>query len=140
MHQHHPVDRGIGERQFILVDQRGERGPGGRPFHHALACRHEGEAAFGLLAEKAEIGRRIADADHALAGGIAPQLADAAANEAAGHHAQALAVKIAQIDDIDRHAVKLSRSACPIFGMLQADPPKPSSAAPAYARGDATPF
>ena len=64
------------------------------------------EAALGLLAEQAEIGRGIADAEHALAGGVAPQAADAAADEAAGHHAQPLAIEIAQVHDIDRHGLK----------------------------------
>jgi hypothetical protein len=102
------VDRAVGQRQFVLVHQRGQSRPRGRPFHHALPGRHEGEAAFGLLAEQAEIGRGVADAEHALAGGIPPQSANAAADETTGHHAQALAVEIAQVNDVDRHGLKLS--------------------------------
>ena len=64
-------------------------GPRGRPFHHALRRRHEGKAALGLFAKQAEIGRRIADAEHALAARIGPARADAAADEAARHHARA---------------------------------------------------
>ena len=81
--------------------------------HFTTPCagRHEGEAALGLLAEQAEIGRRIADAEHALAGGIAPQRTHAAADKAARHHAERLAVKIAQIDDIDGHGGKLAQVA-----------------------------
>ena len=72
MHQQHAIDRGIRQRQLELVDQRRQRRPRGRPFHHALRRRHEGEAALGLLAEQAEIGRGIADAEHALAARVDP--------------------------------------------------------------------
>jgi len=103
MHQQDAVDAGVRQRQIELVDQSRQRGTAGRPFHHPLPRRHESETALGLLAEEAEIGRRIADAEHALARGIAPQPADAAADEAAGDHPEPLAVEIAQINDVDRH-------------------------------------
>ena len=107
MHQQHAIDRRVGQRQFDLVDQRRQRRPRGRPFHHALRRRHEGEAALGLLAEQAEIGRGVADAEHALAGVSRHSAADAAADEAARHHAEPLAVEIAQIDDVDRHGCEM---------------------------------
>ena len=40
---------GIGQRQVELFDQRRQRGPLGRPFHHALPGRHERETALLLL-------------------------------------------------------------------------------------------
>ena len=103
MHQQHAIDRGIRQRQFELVDQRRERRPRGRPFHHALRRRHEGEAALGLLAEQPEIGRGVADAEHAQPARIGPALADAAADEMPRHGAEPLGVEIAQIDDVDGH-------------------------------------
>ena len=45
----------------------GQRRPRGRPFQHALGRRHEGDAALAVLAKQAEIGRGIAEAEHALA-------------------------------------------------------------------------
>ena len=95
VHQQHAIDRAVGQGQFILVDQRRKRRTRGRPFHHALSGRHEGEAAFGFLAEQAEIRRGVADAKHTHTGGIAPQSANTAADESARHHAEALAVKVA---------------------------------------------
>ena len=64
--QQHAVDRGVRQRQVERLDQRGQRGLRGRPFHHALLRRHEDEAAFGLLAEQAEIRRRVAEPEQAL--------------------------------------------------------------------------
>src|SRR5262245_52145968 len=108
MHEQHAIDRGIRERQFELIDQGGEAGPGARPFYHPLHRRHEGEAALRLLAEQAEIGRRIADPEHAHAAGIGKALADAAANEAPRHDAEALGIEIAQIDDVDGHGIRVA--------------------------------
>ena len=107
MHQQHAVDGGVRQRQLELVDQRRKRRPRGRPFHHALRRRHEGEAALGLLAEQAEIGRRVADAEHAQPAGVAPAPADAAADEMPRHRAEPLGVEIAQIDDVDGHGAEL---------------------------------
>ena len=100
MDQQHAIDRRIGQRQFVLLDQRGQRRPRRRPAHDALRRRHQGEAALGLLAEQAEIGRGIADAQHAQCTGVVPARANAAADEAPGHDAQVLGVEISQVDDI----------------------------------------
>ena len=108
VHEQHPIDRGIGERQFELVDERGEAGPVGRPFHHPLHRRHEGEATLGLLAKETEIGRGIAHSQHAHAARVGKAPANAAADEAAGHDAEALGVEIAQVDDVDGHAAKVA--------------------------------
>ena len=78
-----------------------------RPAHHALRRRHQGEAALGLLAEQAEIGRRIADAQDPQCAGVLPARANAAADEAPRHDAEALGVEIAQVDDI--HEGKIAR-------------------------------
>ncbi len=109
MDQQHAIDGGIGQRQFVLLDQRRQRRPARRPAHDALRRRHQGEAALGLLAEQAEIGRRIADAEHAQLMGILPARAYAAADETPGHDAEVLGVEIAQVDDI--HKVKIARIA-----------------------------
>jgi len=112
MNEEHPVDLGIGERHLQLIDQGGKTGPVGRPFHHPLRGRHEGEAAFRLLAKQAEIRRRITHSQHAHAAGIGEALADAAADKAAGHDAEALGIEVAQIDDIDGHGKTVARIAC----------------------------
>ena len=106
MHEQHAVDRGIGERQVELVDERREARAHRGPFHHALRRRHEGEAAFRLLAKEAEIGRRIADARDAHPARVGKARADAAADEAPRHHAQALGIEIAQVDDVDGHGAQ----------------------------------
>ena len=67
MDEQDAIDRGIRQRQREFIDQRRQRRPRGRPFQHALRRRHEGDAAFGVLAEQAEIGRRIAEPEHPLA-------------------------------------------------------------------------
>ena len=103
MHQQHAIDGGVRQRQFKLIDQRRQRRLRGRPFHHALRRRHEGEATLGLLAEQPEIGRGVADAEDALSTRIDPAPADAAADEMPRHRAEPLAIEIAQIDDVDGH-------------------------------------
>jgi hypothetical protein len=108
MHQKHAIDRAIGERQFVLVHQRRQCRPRRRPFQHALPRRHESEATLGFFAKQAEIGRRITDTEHALASGVAPQRSDAATAKSPRHDAQALAIKIAQVNDIDRHGLELA--------------------------------
>ena len=136
MHEQHAIDRGIGERQLELVDQRGETGPVGRPFHHPLHRRHEGQAALRLLAKQPEIGRRIADPEHAHAAGIGKALADAAADEAPRHDAEALGIEIAQIDDVDGHGAKGSMEsrlassgsfAAPPYLRRRMIPPRPTN-------------
>jgi len=97
-----------GSGSSFSVHQRRQSRPRRRPFHHALPGRHERQTPFGFLAEQAEIRRGIADAEHAQAGGVLPQTADAAADEAARHHTELLGVKIAQVHDINRHGLKLS--------------------------------
>jgi hypothetical protein len=109
VHQQHPIDRGILQRQVELVDQRRQARPLRRPLHHALRRRHEGEAALRLLPEQSEIGRRVADAEHAHATGIIEPDTDAAADESPRNHAEALGVEIAQVDDVNGHARNLSR-------------------------------
>ncbi len=109
VHQQHAVDRRILQRQIELVDQRGQARPLRRPPHHPLHGRHEGEAPLRLLAEQSEIGRRVADAEHADAAGIGKARTDAAADEAPRRHAQPLGVEIAQIDDVDGHGAKIAR-------------------------------
>ena len=110
MHQQHAIDRRVRQRQLELVDQRRQRRLRGRPFHHALRGRHEGQATLGLLAEQPEIGRGVADAEDALSARIDPALADAAADEMPRHGAEPLAVEIAQIDDVDGHGAILPRT------------------------------
>jgi hypothetical protein len=84
-------------------------GPIRRPFHHALRRRHEGETALRLLAKEAEIGCRIAHAEHAQPAGVGEAGTDATTDEAARHDAQALGVEGAQIDDVDGHGEKVAR-------------------------------
>src|SRR6476646_6856727 len=68
------------------------------------------ESASGFLPKQAEVRRGVTDAEHALARGVTPQRADPTADEAAGNNPQPLAVEIAKIHNIDRHATKLSRN------------------------------
>ena len=74
------------------------------------AAGHEGEAPFGLLAKQPEIGRRIADAEHAQGARIGPAPANAAADEAAGNHAKLMGIKVSQVDDVYGHGAILSRT------------------------------
>ena len=68
-----------------------------------------------ILAEQAEIGRRVADAQHPLRPRVAPARADTAADEAAGYDAELLSVEIAQVDDV--HGYKIARIV-PLFRPL----------------------
>src|SRR5262249_34793955 len=84
----------------------------GGPFQHALGRRHEGDAAFRIFTKKSEIGRRIADAEDALALRIGPALPDAAIDQLPRHGAEALRIEITEIDDVDAHGSNLTRSSC----------------------------
>ena len=107
MHEQHAVDRRVGERQVVFLDQCRERRLRRRPAHHALRRRHQRKAPFRLFTKQAQIGCGIADPEHALAGGVGPMRADAAADEPARHDAQPLSIEIAQIDNV--HGRKLPR-------------------------------
>jgi len=91
-----------------------------------LIGRHEGEAALGLFAEQSEIGRGVADAEHALAGGVGPAAADTAADKAARHHAELPAVEIAQVDDIDRLTLNYHETGTTRAGARCRMPPVPA--------------
>ena len=69
--------------------------------------RHHRQAAFGLFAKQAEIGRRIADTEYAQPAGVFPARTNAAADKTPRHDAKVLAIEIAQVDDI--HAGKIAR-------------------------------
>src|SRR5213079_331745 len=69
--------------------------------------RHEGEAAFGILAKQAEIGRRVTEPEHPLPGRIGPARPDAAVDQLPRHDAEALRIEIAEIDDVDGHGHNL---------------------------------
>ena len=103
MDQQHAIDRGIGQRQFRLVDQRREPGPVRRPFHHALRGRHEGQATLRILAENPEIRGGVADTGDPLAAHLVPMRADAVADKAPGHDPERLRVEIPQVHDVDEH-------------------------------------
>src|SRR6266436_1747893 len=109
MNQQDAVDRGIRQRQRKFIDQCRERRPRGRPFQHALRRRHEGDAALAVLAKQAEIGRGIAEAEYPLALRVRPARMDAAIDQPPRHDAEALRIEIAEIDDIDGHALNVTR-------------------------------
>jgi len=96
-----------GERQFVLIDKRGQSRAQRRPLHDALPRRHEGETPLGFLAKQPEIGCGVPNAEHALTRSVATQRADASTDEAAGDNPQSLAVKITKVHHVDRHAAKL---------------------------------
>src|ERR1700753_824564 len=101
--------RATRQRQREFVDQSGQRRPRGRPFQHALRRRHKGDAALAILAEQAEIGRGVADAEHPLTLGIRPARLDAAIDQPPRHDAEALRIEIAEVDHVDGHVSNLSR-------------------------------
>ncbi len=108
MHKQYAVNRRVGERHFKLIDKSGESGPVARPFQHPLCRRHKGQAALSLLAKETEVGRRIAHADDTHSARIRKAPANAAPDEASRDDPEAHGVKIAQIDNIDRHSAKLA--------------------------------
>jgi hypothetical protein len=69
---------------------------------------HEGEAAFRFFPKEAEIGTGVADPEDAQASHIREARPDATAYEAARHNAEALGVKIPQVDDINGHVHSLA--------------------------------
>src|SRR5207248_708915 len=107
VNQEDAIDRSVRERQRELLDQRCQRGPPSRPFQHALRRRHESKAALAILAEQAEIGRRIADAEHTLVSRVRPSFVNAAIDELSRHDAEAPRIEITQVDDV--HDANLTR-------------------------------
>ena len=104
----HPIDAGIGQRHHAGFDQGRGRGAGGRPVHHALCRRHEGQNPQGVAAKHFQIGRGIADPENRLADAIVETGADRLGQKTLGRFAQGRIVKTAQIDDIERHGVFLA--------------------------------
>src|ERR1700692_4379384 len=107
MNQQNAVDRGIRQRQQELIHQGGERGPRGGPFQHTLGGRHKGDAPLGIFTKKSQIGRRITDAEHALAIGVGPARPDAAIDQLPRHDPEALRIEVAQVNDV--HDTYLTR-------------------------------
>ena len=89
MGEQHAVHGGVGQRQVGLVHQRRRVRPLGRPMQHALLRGHERHHPSRLVAELAQEGRGIAQAQHRLAAHVRPGVADAAAQQMARHLAQA---------------------------------------------------
>ncbi|BBU61966.1 hypothetical protein MSC49_19010 [Methylosinus sp. C49] len=69
----------------------------------ALGGRHEGEHALRPLLKIDEIGRGVADAEHAQPGVILPAGPRHAPEEAQRHLTERRSVKIPQVDDVERH-------------------------------------
>src|SRR2546423_1447131 len=69
--------------------------------------RNEGKAPLAILAEQAEIGRRIADAEHTQVFRVRPSFANAAIDELPRHDAKAPRIEIAQVNNV--HDTNLTR-------------------------------
>src|SRR5437763_16839146 len=110
MHEQHTVYCGIGKRQLKLVDKPGETRSVTRPLQHSLCGRHKGKTALRLLPKQTEIRRRIADTKHAQTARIGKASANTPAHEPSRDNPEAHSVKIAQVDDIDRHTTTLART------------------------------
>src|SRR6185437_16042520 len=109
MHQQYAVDRGLRQRHGELIDQGGQRGARGRPFQYPLCRRDESDATLGVFTKKSEIGRGIADAEHALSIGARPAFPDGAIDQLPRHDAKTLRVEITEIDDVDAHDDNVTR-------------------------------
>src|SRR5204862_2180803 len=94
-------------RKFI--DQGRQRRPRRRPFQDALRRRHERDAALAVFAKQPEIGRGVAEAEHALALHIGPSRPDAAVDQLPRHDAEAARIEITEVDDVDGHGRNLTR-------------------------------
>ncbi len=103
MNREHAVDRGRGERQATILDERSGRRSLGRPINDALTRRHEAHDAFGLIAKRAQIGRCIAEAEEAISLNIRPHGPQTPPQQHAHDPAERIPIEIAQIDDIKVH-------------------------------------
>src|SRR4029079_11067759 len=83
--------------------------PRRRPFQDALRRRHECNAALAVLAKQAEIGRRVAEPEHALTLRVGPSRPDRTVDQLPRHDAEAARIEITEIDDIDGHDLNLTR-------------------------------
>jgi len=106
VHQQQPVHRKIGEGQRRLIGQCDLAGAARRPGDDALLRRRHRHDAAGLGVELAQIGRRMAEAQHRQAAHVRPEIADATANEAQRHLAEMRAVEFVEVDDVVPHGVE----------------------------------
>ena len=97
------VDRAVGQRQHPVVGERHQPPAFLGPGHDPLAGRHDGEHPVRLLAEEAEIGHRVAEAQHHLLAHVGPGAADLLADHAPRHPAEPGQVEGVEIDDILVH-------------------------------------
>ena len=98
----------IGQRQGVVGDEGRRVRSFRRPVHHALDRRHEGDRPLGIC-EIGEIGRGVADAEHALTVDRGPALLQPLGDQPSRNDAEPLGVEGAQIDDIEIHRGILSR-------------------------------
>ncbi len=111
VHQQHTVDAAIGQRQRRRIDERRGRVAVGRPVHHALLGRHEGQHPHRFGAVLVEVGRGVADAQHRMAvAGIEARARDAP-DEPPRHLTERRGVERAQVGDIQGHGNTMARRA-----------------------------
>jgi len=103
MREQHQIHRRVGQGQVRLVHERGIAGPFGRPMQHPLRGGHEGDDPLRLVQERAQVGRGVAEAEHAPPAHVGPQGAHLAAHHAPGGLAELAFVKVPEIDDIVPH-------------------------------------
>ena len=131
VHQQHPVDRVVWQRQFGFIHQADRIGPLGRPMNHPLRRRHQRNHPLGLAGKLAQIGRGKAQPQHHLAGDIGPKIAQPLANHMPGDLTGAAFIKFAKVYDVIPHA--------PEFNPTRAEAESLSAPRPRTSMSTATP-
>ena len=103
MHEQDPIEHRIAQRQLGALDEAHRREQPRWPGGDTLPGRHEGDGAFRALAQRIEIGRRIAEAEQGQPAEILPALADLAQDHLPRDGAERAAIEGFQIDDIELH-------------------------------------
>ena len=97
------VDRAVGERQHLRVDQRRGATFGSGPDCHALFRRHQSQASASAVAQSFEVGRSIAHRGDGKAEAAVPAPPYHAPDEPASDAAEGRTVKALQAEDVERH-------------------------------------
>ena len=103
VHSEQAIDRVVGERQVLLLDEHRQARPVLRPHESALAHGHESTETHGLAAERAKKRRRKPQTYEGFVLDPAPARTDAMQQKAADELPERPLIEISNLGDVEVH-------------------------------------
>ena len=110
MDQQHMVDRAVGQRQVVLVDQSGEVAAFARPAGHTLRAGMKASVRSASSPEGPQERPGIAQAQHGLAAHVRPHLAQPRPQQADRDLPKGAGVELVEIEDVCPHVAILAET------------------------------